>query len=486
MSAIPLPLASPLATAFVRLGEHRVLSLRDENVAILSENSTGWCVLTRDDYRRLCGIFAQGPLRLGDLPNGSDAPAMATLWEAGLLLADGSPHPSTRRKRDRYPSALLLKLTGACNLECTYCYDFEESRFKARLSFEKVREAIDYLLEHREQLSITFHGGEPLLRFQFLRQIVEYAVRQANDRDRVRFSIQTNATLFTDEIVSFLVENNFSVGISLDGVGEAANRLRPGHGRSRSLWEHADHLFTAYPKFVRERCGFLAVASRTSAPALPFFALWLQEQGVAGLTITFLDLVGRGKNLAAEKLTPDEAVDLNRQFAVMIKLGQIRELALRSLLSRIHNLFTFQPRDFCHKGPCGASGEFLVLDAEGKYRTCDCIYHPYFELGQDVTSLDNSLGHTAREEIHRRHEWLRNSGPSCSKCPLFGLCGGTCVAKAIAGSGRDHSVDPIECAITRWIYPELLNEFAGNSEMPLLSYYRLHKHQPLPTDAYLI
>lgn len=105
------------------------------------------------------------------------------------------------------------------------------------------------------------------------------------------------------------------------------------------------------PQFVRQRCGFLAVASRTSAPGLPAFARWLQDFGVQGMSITFLDLAGRGADLADERLSPEQAVDLYAGLLEMIRNGQLHSLALRNLVARMNNLFTLQSRDLCYRGP---------------------------------------------------------------------------------------------------------------------------------------
>jgi uncharacterized protein len=474
MASIQLPIASPLTSERLALAPHRILPLKNGDVAILAERNTGWCVVHEDEYHRLVAFLGGAPLTISQVSDASKR-TLLDLWNAGLLLAGKQYHPETKRPLDRYPSSLLLKLTGACNFDCTYCYDYDRERFKARLDLDRICTAVDFLLSKREHLSITFHGGEPLLRFDLIQNIVNYTLGHLDQVSRVRFSIQTNGALINDEVVSFLEKHNFSVGISIDGKGEISNRLRPTRGRSLSAWGHVQRLFDEYPEFVSGRCGFLAVASKTSATSLPDFALWLQEQGVRGLTITFLDLTGRGINLFDEKLTPTQAVSLYARFIDLIRAKKIEELALNSIISRINNLFTFRPQDFCHKGPCGAAGEFLVLDAEGTFRTCDCIYDPYFELGKDQAEMDNFLGNPARHAIQERHEWLRDEGADCSSCALFGLCGGTCVAKAIANNGTPQSIDPIDCAITRWIYPLLIEEFTCGGKTPILDYYRIHK-----------
>lgn len=438
---------------------HRVLPLDGDDLAVLADGSSGWCVLTRDAYRQL---RAELPLELDD---SIQLQPLTQLWESALLTRDGRCIDTAQYRQAQSPTAVLLKLTGTCNIDCDYCYDYDAERFRAQQSLGTIQTTLAPLLERGEPLSIAFHGGEPLLRFGLIRQVVQWLEPH---RARVGFSLQTNGTRFTPEILDFLEQHDFSVGLSLDGLDEASNALRRTRG-PRTPLQCILALMRERPQFVRQRYGFLAVASRTSAPGLPAFARWLQDFGVQGMSITFLDLAGRGADLADERLSPEQAVDLYAGLLEMIRNGQLHSLALRNLVARMNNLFTLQSRDLCYRGPCGAAGDFLVLDAQGGKRTCDCVYHPYFELkaGQDGGDAP------ARAAIVARHSWLRLHGQGCSRCALFGLCGGTCVAKALVRTGHDRSVDPVECALSRYLYPELLREFTA-AERPLFAYYARH------------
>jgi uncharacterized protein len=461
-------------TARLRLASHRLLPLRGDDVAVLADRSTGWCVLRRSEYDAVSAYLADGSVtrETTESPN-----LVETLWDAGLLLADGRPHPDTVRKPQPFPDALLLKLTGACNFDCTYCYDYEPRRFKARLEQQRIEELISFLLARQPGLAIVFHGGEPLLRLESIKQTVAFALEEAGDPGRVGFSIQTNGSRLDDETVDFLERHDFSIGISLDGATEETNALRAVR-RGRTALEVVKDLLERYGDFLRQRCGFLAVVSRTSAPGITDLALWLQDEGISGFSISFLDLTGRGANLHEERLDPQAAVDVFRRMVGLVREGRLDDLCFKSLTGRIQNLFTFQPRDLCHKGPCGAGGEFMVVDAYGSLRSCDCIYDPFFELKRNGDTVPRGDADPARLAVVDRHAALRDGSSECGSCPLFGLCGGTCVAKAIAHHGTPNSVDPIECALSKYLYPELLQEFADGGEMPLFAYFQRHRHLP--------
>lgn len=124
---------------------------------------------------------------------------------------------------------LILNVTEDCNFRCKYCYlseayDYTRNRTTKRMTFETAKKAIDYyyrLLEDyrfrkpNKKANINFFGGEALLEFGLLKQIVEYA--KANTTREVSFNITTNGYLLNDQISDFLVENNFYISVSLDG-----------------------------------------------------------------------------------------------------------------------------------------------------------------------------------------------------------------------------------------------------------------------------
>jgi uncharacterized protein len=123
--------------------------------------------------------------------------------------------------------ALVLNITNQCNLACTYCYEFGADKIATPegkpkyMTLETATASVDFLLAQskgREAVHITFFGGETLMNFKLLRQVVDYAREQAKAQGRgVGFSLTTNATLLTDEIIDFLADNEIGVTVSMDG-----------------------------------------------------------------------------------------------------------------------------------------------------------------------------------------------------------------------------------------------------------------------------
>ncbi len=131
------------------LVRHQRLALQSGRVALLARNTSGWCVLERDDYARLSEFLAT----LSAVPsNPAQRETLRSLWDAGLLTSANNPKAAFIRKSSPFPTSLLLKLTGACNISCEYCYDYDRHRFKARLDFDQARRTSIKLLSKVDRL----------------------------------------------------------------------------------------------------------------------------------------------------------------------------------------------------------------------------------------------------------------------------------------------------------------------------------------------
>ena len=159
---------------------------------------------------------------------------------------------------------LVLQVTQSCNLVCSYCpYAnktdgvLQRNHSNRSMSFETAKKAIDFFLLHsgeRKKNVISFYGGEPLVSFELIKQIVEYIKETFVGKD-VHFNMTTNATLFTDEIISFLVENNFDIVFSIDGPAEIHDinrKHRDGSGSFNVAFSNLKKIIQAYGENYRQ------------------------------------------------------------------------------------------------------------------------------------------------------------------------------------------------------------------------------------------
>jgi len=132
--------------------------------------------------------------------------------------------------------SLVMNLTNQCNLSCTYCYEFGEDKVATPegkpkfMDIETAKASVDFLLKEsqdRKSIHITFFGGETLMNFPLLKEVVAYASdRAAADGRFIDFSLTTNATLLTPAIIQFLSDNSIGVTVSMDGPPEMHDKLR--------------------------------------------------------------------------------------------------------------------------------------------------------------------------------------------------------------------------------------------------------------------
>ncbi|WGS64112.1 radical SAM/SPASM domain-containing protein [Marinitoga aeolica] len=124
-------------------------------------------------------------------------------------------------------NTLVLNVVQECNMKCIYCFaDNGTYGNTSIMKFETVKLALEKLYNNKfDQLSISFFGGEPLLNFKLIKEVVEYI--EKNFDQKPSYNITTNGTLLNEETAKFLKKYNFKVMISIDGNEEENNLLRP-------------------------------------------------------------------------------------------------------------------------------------------------------------------------------------------------------------------------------------------------------------------
>lgn len=151
--------------------------------------------------------------------------------------------------------AMCLHIAHDCNMRCRYCFastgDFGHGR--KLMDFETGKKAIDFLIEHskgRRNLELDFFGGEPLMNFEVVKQIVEYARSKEKEFDKnFRFTITTNGLLLTDDKIDYINKEMSNVVLSIDGRKEINDYFRPCVDKSGSY----DIIIPKYKKLVDKR-----------------------------------------------------------------------------------------------------------------------------------------------------------------------------------------------------------------------------------------
>jgi len=159
------------------------------------------------------------------------------------------------KKRQTVVKALCLHIAHDCNLACQYCFA-EEGEYHGRralMSFEVGKKALDFLIANsgnRRNLEVDFFGGEPLMNWNVVKQLVEYGRSQEEAHNKkFRFTLTTNGVLLNDEIMDFCNKEMSNVVLSLDGRKEVNDKMRPFRNGTGSY----DLIVPKFQKFAESR-----------------------------------------------------------------------------------------------------------------------------------------------------------------------------------------------------------------------------------------
>ena len=182
------------------------------------------------------------------------------LKSEGKLFAPDTFAPmadTLKQKTSGVVKALCLHVAHTCNLNCSYCFASQGkySGDRAIMSLEVGKRALDFLIENsqgRRNLEVDFFGGEPLMNWDMIKELVAYArVREKEEGKNFRFTLTTNGVLIDDDVIEFSNREMSNVVLSLDGRREVHDRFRVDYAGQGS-WEK---IVPKFQRFVEARGG---------------------------------------------------------------------------------------------------------------------------------------------------------------------------------------------------------------------------------------
>ena len=185
---------------------------------------------------------------------------VTALKEAGKLFAPDVFEPMAGQLKEKTAGvvkALCLHIAHTCNLNCSYCFASQGKYHgeRAVMSFEVGKRALDFLVENsgtRRNLEVDFFGGEPLLNFQVVKDLVAYARSIEKEKGKnFRFTLTTNGVLIDDDVIDFANRECHNVVLSLDGRKEIHDRFRVDYAGNGSY----DRIVPLFQKLVKARDG---------------------------------------------------------------------------------------------------------------------------------------------------------------------------------------------------------------------------------------
>lgn len=401
-----------------------------EDKILLTNDLGNHLFVTQEDFKRIISKNVNLNSSIGQ-----------QLLETNMVYDDTNLECSTFLKHDMHrtkghvnlaTSLHIFVVTTACNMRCVYCQaNNGVSCPSLFMNKDMAERAVDIALQSPTiHLSFEFQGGEPLLNFDIIKHIVEYADVHKG-KHIIQYNVVTNLTLLTDEILDFLVEHNFGISTSLDGP-ELVHNANRSYQNGKGTY---DDVIKSIQK-VREKgldVGAIQTTTRNSLTYPREIVRAYKDLGFNRIFIRPLTPLGKASlkwneiGYTAEEFLEfyyealDELIEINQTGYFM------KEDHTAILLSRINGNFVNYME---LRSPCGAGLGQLAYYADGDIFTCDegRMLH---EMGDHAFRLGNVFQNTFKELINNSvcksvcASSILETIPTCCDCVYQPYCG-TC------------------------------------------------------------
>ena len=371
------------------------------------------------------------------------------LKKAGKLFTEDTFRPIAGELKKRTAGvvkALCLHIAHTCNLNCSYCFASQGKYHgdRAIMSFEVGKRALDFLVENsgtRRNLEVDFFGGEPLMNFEVVKQLVEYARSIEKEKGKnFRFTLTTNGMLIDDDVIEFSNREMSNVVLSLDGRKEVHDRFRVDY-QGRGSWEQ---IVPKFQKFVKARDNKNYYMRGTFTHANPDFLQDIKTMLELGFTELSMEPVVCAADDPSALTEEDKTV-------VMKQYEELAELMLKS--HREGKPFTFYhymidlkggPCIYKRVSGCGSGTEYMAVTPWGDLYPChQFVGEEKFRLGSVFEGVTNT---EIQDEFMSCNVYTR---PECADCWAKLYCSGGCAANAYHATGSVKGVYSYGCDLFR-------------------------------------
>jgi len=430
-----------------RIGDHHLVTTRHR----------AWALLTDTEYEAL----TSGKLHLHpDL--------FLRLEDLGIILTDRNLYTTVSNYAMRYrflhlpPRLFIIIPTGRCNLACTYCHAGAGSQEQSELdmSEETARRAVETFFSVPDyrggQLRIEFQGGEPLLRYDTCRLIMDYALELGEKNDiKVSFSMVSNLWGMTDEIAQDMIDRNLWLSSSLDGPQGIHDLQRVGPNGG-GTYEHVTGWMRRMQEKYDRKVPFLTTLTSNhlgrERELIDEYRKWDVE-----LFLRPMHEVGRGVKAFDLSLGAEDFVEFwNNCLDYLIELNRRGEKqAERFTGQMLANMFRPDYHYMCMRRPCGCGISQVVVNYDGGIYGCDQA------RSIEMLNFGNVHEHTYDDYIASAGaQALRTMAPEtlwpCRTCAYSPFCG-YCVCRGLRqhGSPLQNPATDVECRRYRQMFPRL-------------------------------
>ena len=369
------------------------------------------------------------------------------LKEQGKLFAPdtfASMAGKLKEKTAGVVKALCLHVAHTCNLNCAYCFASQGKYHgdRAIMSFEVGKQAFDYLIKNsgtRRNLEVDFFGGEPLMNFDVVKQLVAYARQIEKEHNKnFRFTLTTNGLLIDDDVIDFANKEMSNVVLSLDGRKEIHDRYRVDYSGNGS-W---DRIVPKFQQLVEAREGKNYYMRGTFTHRNPDFLNDIKQM---------LDLGFNELSMEPVVCAPGDPAELTEEDLPIV-LDQYEKLAELMLeRNKKGKPFTFYhymidltggPCIYKRISGCGSGTEYMAVTPWGDLYPChQFVGDEKFRLGDVWTGVTNTeiQSEFAACNVYAHEE--------CKDCWARLYCSGGCAANAYHSTGSVTGVYEYGCKL---------------------------------------
>ena len=371
------------------------------------------------------------------------------LKDSGKLFAPDTFEPMAgvlKEKTSGVVKALCLHVAHTCNLNCSYCFASQGNYHgdRAVMSYEVGKQALDFLVANsgnRRNLEVDFFGGEPLMNFQMVKDLVAYARSIEKEKGKnFRFTMTTNGVLVDDDVIDWCNRECHNVVLSLDGRKEIHDRFRVDYAGNGS-W---DKIVPKFQKFVEARGGKDYYMRGTFTHANPDFLKDIQTMLDLGFNELSMEPVVCASG-DPSALTQEDMAVVMEQYEKLAELMLERDKQGKPFTFYHYMIDLFGgPCIYKRISGCGSGTEYMAVTPWGDLYPC----HQF--VGEERFKLGNIWDGVTNKEIQNEFASCNvYAHAECRDCWARLYCSGGCAANAYHATGSVTGVYEDGCKLFR-------------------------------------
>ncbi len=369
------------------------------------------------------------------------------LKDGGKLFAKDTFEPMAGKLKQKSAGvikALCLHVAHTCNLNCSYCFASQGKYHgdRALMSLDVGKRALDFLIENsgpRRNLEVDFFGGEPLMNWDVVKQLVGYARKREKEAGKnFRFTLTTNGMLIDDDVIDFSNREMSNVVLSLDGRKEIHDRLRVDYAGNGSY----DRIVPKFQEFVKRRGDGDYYMRGTFTHANPDFLNDIKVMLDLGFDKLSMEPVVCAPGDEAA-LTEQDLPVVFEQYEKLAELMLEREKAGKPFTFYHYMIdLTDGPCIYKRISGCGSGTEYMAVTPWGDLYPChQFVGEEKYKLG-DIWNGVTAKG--VQDEFACCNVYTR---PDCADCWAKLYCSGGCAANAYHSTGSVNGVYKYGCEL---------------------------------------